>query len=95
MRRVIPGVLILIGTMVFLSIASPEECGACPPILWETELVRLSIESITVDGLPTAVPAEYEGVELSVFPARISADQLWITARRDSLELYFAAYVDD
>lgn len=92
MRRIVVSGLAVLVVCVGAIVVTPAPCAACPPLTWDTEMVTLSIESVSVDGVDVPTPSVYWDVEARLFPARIDPSQLWLQIQVDSSNVYFAAF---
>lgn len=91
MKRFIGSVVFVFGALGIGMHMSSRSCGACPPVVWETERAVLSIESMTVDGVPVEIPGTYGEAEVSLRPSPVGPEDLWLEAEVDSTS-YLAVF---
>lgn len=91
MKGFIGGLMLVLGVVGLGMHLSSGSCGACPPVVWETERAMLSIESITVDDVPVEIPAAYGEAEVSLRPSPLGPEDLWLEAEVDST-VYWAVF---
>jgi len=82
-------VVIAVAALVF---SVPRSSGACPPVVWETERVSLSLGSVTVDGADQPLPPDAGTLDVRLGPFSGGPSHLHLDVRRDSVQIYLGAF---